>query len=302
MKLNKLTKGLVAAAALTTAGFANAGAVGSAIFDISNFSVINVDEGVVQDGIIITSNEFLGSLATTFDGVTDNYQVGVDYDPGTDLFPDFTLTSNDSNSSATSDFSGVATVQGGASGLTDAYSYLEGNGSATSRAVLENTANFTFLGTDDDVANEVANVAIAFEMIWDIVADSFGQGGTAEAGIGLSINLFDLSTGLNIFNFSMEEVTTDLVQNDNNSAQYDVNDPADNGQDAVLMAGASYYSPLNLVQSGFAPVELREGTQYQLLVSQSSYVDLTSVPEPTSLAVFGLGLLGLAGAARRRKA
>ena len=39
MKLNKLTKGLVASAALTAAGFANASAISSASSDITNLTV-----------------------------------------------------------------------------------------------------------------------------------------------------------------------------------------------------------------------------------------------------------------------
>ena len=49
-----------------------------------------------------------------------------------------------------------------------------------------------------------------------------------------------------------------------------------------------------------ANVELDAGL-YQIGISHSTYVSAKHVSEPTTLAIFGLGLLGLAGASRRRQ-
>ncbi len=275
MKLNKLTKGLFAAAALTAAGFANAGAVASADLTINNFAIIDTDGNVFED-IILTSNDYFGSAAGTVGDEQTieslfNNPSETEFDEDGLGYPNFDLAATGANGSASVMFDGIATQEGGASGVTSATASIVGTGTSAAGANLENSANF-FVNNFDANDDDTFDVALSFSYIVDLVADSTvaWEQGAAEAFASFTVTLFG-TQGTSLFSMT-SDFTNEGLANVSES-------------DDVL-----------------AFVTLKEGENYFLNVTQVSDVDVQSVSEPASLALFGLGLLGLAGAARRRKA
>jgi len=274
MKLTKLTKGLFAAAALTAAGFANAGAVASADLTINNFAILDSDFNVFED-IILVDNDYFGSAANTVGAEQTIESLFSDpseteFDQDGLGYPNFDLSATGANGSASVMFDGIATQQGGASGTTSATASVSGTGTSAAGANLENSA--TFIVDNGDNVVDSFDVALSFEYIVNLVADStvaFEQG-YGEAFASFNVTLFG-TDGASLFSMTSDFTNEGLA----NVSETD-----------------------NVIEF----ITLSENQTYFLNVTQVSDVDVQSVSEPASLALFGLGLLGLAGAARRRKA
>jgi hypothetical protein len=299
MKLNKLTKSLIAGVALTTAGFANAGAIATADLTVQNFAVLEtvdfssifelqdaINSATLAEGIEVQVNDFDGSAATAED-ISDGVVLGTDYVLNSPDPQNFTLEAMSDNAYALVDFNGLATTEGGAAGRTYASAAASGSESAIyAQGNLENTATFRYEGTDADDDNEQTTVMLAWQFAYDLFVDVFDMGGTAEASVSFNVQFREAGTTDTISSSSFESIVT-----------------SNGSLSKTETAGQGLLYETDSSNIFFAsPVTLTEGTDYVLTVFQYSDVDVKSVSEPASLAAFGLGLLGLAGAARRRKA
>jgi hypothetical protein len=294
MKLTKLAKNLLAVSALTVTSFgANASVIAEASIDVTALSITIFDEN--KDILLPAPNpggfglndvavSFNGtSVSTTLNGNTDGDSFAtIISDPFLPLAVD--LNSNQSNSASNADaHSGIfgnIFAPGGANGSTSGKVGVYGSDSGDSNSQIINNleASFTFGVTNDGFAK------IDFTWFLDTYVSVFDEGGEGVADWGLSIVLKDDScTGFSctpLYEFNLNNLPSQTGTLNSVGDMWDEE------------AGGT-------VQTDF--LALTGGTKYVFQVAQSSNAAALSVPEPTSIAIFGLGLLGLAGAARRRQ-
>lgn len=297
MKLNKLTKGLFAATAMMAAGVANADVLSEVSIDVQNLqlSVFADAAGTTQlfpgDGSYTLSGvgiDFNGtSVSTTLNGNgdTEGYAAATQ-DPFVPVI--FDLNSNQSSSLASVDSNASITgnifLPGGADGITSSSTDVGGYNFGETNSQISNSLQAAFNFT----AQQDAFVQVSFDWLFDVLVDVTWSGGSGNADWAFEVTLGEKCSGIPcnapapIYSFDLND---------------DVLGASATGQ--VNQVGNPFAGNVNGSQdSGL--LELMGGKQYELIIVQNANTSAASVSEPMSLAMFGLGLLGLAGAARRK--
>jgi hypothetical protein len=165
--------------------------------------------------------------------------------------------------------SGSLLAPGGVTAIAVAESELWGNATSTSSAGTGTNTNFEVIGSP---------VTIEVTIIYDALASTalIDGKGSFNADFDLTIQIFD--AGGQVFN--LEDVSTETYDGNAFSGLFPVSNTA----------GSPFVDVIT--------VTLDPGI-YSLQVDQQVNVRGVSVPEPGTLAVLGLGLLGM-GAVRRR--
>ena len=282
MKLTSLAKSVLAASALTVASFgANASVIAEASIDVIGLKIVTDNPFALTD----TSISFTGtSVQTILNGNIDGsaYLEIVD-DPFAPLSIDLDSlqTNGTSLSLANADIAGNFLTPVGATGNTTANTEAYGTNTADSGAQIYNDlkATFNFSTQADTSAN------ISFDWVIDTYVHVFDQGGEGQADWKLNITLSEVGcTGFgcsNLFDFNLGNTLS--------SSSSGIVNTVGGIWDADTFGSVS------------ENVVLKEGSRYQLIIDQAVNASAISVPEHTSVAILGLGLLGFAGAARRRK-
>jgi hypothetical protein len=314
MKLSNLTKSVLAASALTFAAFsANAGVISSSYLEVNNFSLNGVSsadlqflapgtrEGNTSSQINYGSNMTDGDAAAAAAlGDVDALlacsgqcaPLGLVENSGSLHWND-ALTNGYNYSYADQVVSGNA-LDGSSSGFTLAESSLDGvpSGNASSNGNIYNEfeAVFRFGGTQD------ANVNFTLDYVLDMASV-----------ISPAVAFNDLITATTTA-FANFTVTLSQVTGSGNVEQqkWEIVDETVSGRDGAffntIFPGANdNYENRNIAGYNSGDFLLKAGSAYSLNISQTTSTNISLVPEPTSIAIFGLGLLGLAGAARRRQ-
>ena len=318
MKFNNIAKSVIAASALTVASFgANATVISSAILDVTGF-------GLAINGA--TSNTPPVSTWTlkndaTFNGVTEN-QTNVSSllevvpgdptqgkygDPalvcaGTSGCPigENTYTQNLLNLGDNLDFSSA-----------DSYVFTNPAVSGTDASTRADTsihsvANGTLQTAGSEIQNSI-NTTINFSI---------------DGAVGSTIDLFYSYTAQLVTEISNDWLNpTHQTQAD---ADYGLSftltrDDMNLGQDFGGIGLTNFGNLATFGASGSSNATNEAGTRqsfgdqkvvsltnltsgdYKLVINHRTSASSRHVPEPTSIAILGLGLLGLVGAARRRK-
>ncbi len=306
MKLTNLTKSVLTASALTVASFgANASLIGSAVLDVENFAITTAAGDITPDlssflWQMSTSSNYLGELAG---GTANSVVFGMVDSPQACSGPDcnffaendygFGLMSLANNVDfASSDALVDLTGQGAhAQSRADIALYNDTSGIlSTSGSSISNTisADITF-----DLA-EAGEVSISFdwmsELIAQISADWLAPWFNSEVSV-------DYSLSFSIDGIELADCFADIESQD--CANYFALGGAGvSGSDSAKNEAGQKTTTAYAHKS--TALNLDAGT-YTLSVAHVTNAKASHIPEPTTLAVFGLGLLGLAGAARRRK-
>lgn len=293
MKFSKVTKGLLIGAALA-ASSANADVLSSVEIDITNLEIKlfsddqgqnqlqpAVDFGFIGDPIISFNGT---SVSTTLNGnlAGDSYVTQV-----TDVFAplniDLDAMQTTPLSSVNSESSLIGNIfnPGGASGRTASYTDVGGYQTGETNSQISNSLEATF----DFTAQQDVWLSLSFDWLFDVLVDITWSGGIGEADWAFEVDLIEKCTG---FCAPTTLYTFDL----NNDELFGIS------SSGSIVTDTYEFDKTGTQNSGL--LSLQSDTAYQLKIVQNANTSGASVSEPMTLGIFALGLLGVAGYARRK--
>jgi hypothetical protein len=194
--------------------------------------------------------------------------------PGTFGYADQNLT----GSSIT-----IGMAPAGALAQTRADASLAMNGMASGNSDVGTSTTFNFtLGVGDTMT--VAFDGTAFTQAY--VAAGATATTNANARLSWSINIIDITTGLTVFSYQPTELNA-----------------LSNVSRTDGMPGTTTYNPGTLAFSATTPL-LNTTDTYQITIQHNTLANALqaqALPEPGTLAIFGIGLLGMTALSHRRK-
>lgn len=304
--LTKLALATVVASAVVAPLSANATAIGMADLAIKNLFLIDTVTGLpITTGITINNTQNTGNASSDYNGV-----VGVGAGAGNitavgNVDVKFRLAGatagaisgayggNLENNSLTHISTAIANyglgdmfISGTAIGVGGTQGLTRANTAAIS-ATNTGGANSTIQNSADVTVNFTATATrtALFRMDYNIFVKTFvsliaGESAAATASTGWGMNIADNTTGnQNFFTWNPTEIARNFSTF--NAAA---------GSQRLYQQVGTIDSPTGI---------LTDGHNYSLTISQNSNASVRDIPEPGSIALLGLGLVGLAAMRRR---